>query len=33
MNDRMNELDFGAWNEQMNFGIWDESDESDQANM
>ena len=29
MNDEMNELDFGTWNEYMNFGIWDEWDESD----
>ena len=28
MNDEMNELDFGTLNEWMNFGVWDEWDES-----
>ena len=28
MNDEMNELDFGTWNEWMNFDVWDEWDES-----
>ena len=29
MNDEMNEFDFGTWNEQMNFGVWDNWDEID----
>ena len=33
MNDEMNELDFVTWNEWINFGIWDEWDKSDWANM